>query len=94
VQQAREFNRASYEHFRREPLRCLDVRRREACWAVVGELQDLYLVWDLLDDARRLPETRNRLDRLRRLKWLLGDEAYYSGAMPPCVPYWLWAYRD
>lgn len=43
--------------------------------------------WSLLDDVLRLGyDHKEKLRRLDRLRFLIGDEAYYSGRMPKPTP--------
>lgn len=47
-------------------------------------------VWNLLDDCLaswQSVETRDH--KLKRLRRMLGDEAYYSRVMPPPTPQWI-----
>lgn len=49
-----------------------------------------YKCWDCLDDA--LMEWREPWQRqlsMKKLRGLLGEEAYMAGEMPPCVPVWM-----
>lgn len=56
---------------------------------VLAEVDALYQVWDTVRDARCEfyydTVRRQALDLLRRL---IGDEAFYSGRLPPHVPVW------
>lgn len=61
----------------------------EANRAALEETDYLYRVWDALRDARcdyYLTHTRRRA--LKALRDLVGDEAYYSGQLPPHIPLW------
>ncbi len=64
----------------REPWRLLMLAQSEGGWDFDG-------FFYVCEPAER----RARLARLRRL---IGDEAYYSGRMPPPVPYWRFVPRD
>jgi hypothetical protein len=57
--------------------------------SVLLETDRLYQVWDAVRDARCDYYYVNvRRQALERLRELVGDEAYYSGDLPPCVPLW------
>jgi len=50
--------------------------------------------WDLLSDACNAEfYARVRLDRLRRLRYAIGEEAYAAGDMPDPVPWWTFEVR-
>jgi len=62
-------------------------------WAMaLAESTPLYAAWDALDDAtcvgRDVADRREALGRLRRV---LGEERWYKGEMPECVPVWRFA---
>jgi hypothetical protein len=81
------FNRAYRQHIDvRQPLELLN------WWELRVALQEtdhLYQVWDAVRDARcdYYYVTVRRL-ALKRLRDLVGEEAYYSSNLPPCVPLW------
>jgi hypothetical protein len=53
------------------------------------ETDRLYQVWDAVRDARcDYYYVTVRRQALKRLRELIGDEAYYSASFPPCVPFW------
>lgn len=53
------------------------------------ETEDLYQIWDTVRDARcEYYYVTVRRQALKRLRDLLGEEAYYSGQLPPYVPVW------
>lgn len=83
--EARFFNLAFRENLNKH--RPLSIHR-EALWEqAVCEAHHLFLCWDCLDDIQcegLNEEHRRKL--LRKLRVLIGPEAYYSGRMPPCVP--------
>jgi hypothetical protein len=55
----------------------------------VQEADRLYQVWDTLRDARcDYYYITVRRQALKRLRELIGEEAYYSGNLPPYVPIW------
>lgn len=55
----------------------------------VQETDRLYQIWDTVRDARcDYYYVTVRRQALKRLRDLVGEEAYYSGNLPPCVPLW------
>jgi hypothetical protein len=59
----------------------------------VQETERLYHIWDTVRDARcENYYVTHRRQALKRLLELIGEEAYYSGNLPPCVP--LWRFRQ
>jgi hypothetical protein len=55
----------------------------------VQEADRLYHIWDTLRDARcEYYYVTVRRQALKRLRDLIGEEAYYSGRLPPYVPVW------
>lgn len=81
------FNRAYRQH--------IDVRQTVELshwWeyqAALQETEQLYQIWDTVRDARcEYYYVTVRRQALKRLRDLLGDEAYFSGQLPPYVPLW------
>ncbi|MBY0526327.1 MAG: hypothetical protein K2R98_23235 [Gemmataceae bacterium] len=81
------FNRAFRQH--------IDVRQPgepSRCWELRGALQEtdhLYHIWDTVRDARcEYYYVTVRRQALKRLRDLLGEEAYYNAKLPPHVPVW------
>ena len=81
------FNRAYRQH--------LDVRQpvELAHWwevrAALQETDQLYQVWDTVRDARcEYYYVTVRRQALKRLRDTIGENAYYSGVLPPFVPLW------
>jgi hypothetical protein len=61
--------------------------------SALQETEHLYQIWDTVRDARcEYYYVTVRRHALKRLRELAGDEAYYSGNLPPCVP--LWRFRQ
>jgi hypothetical protein len=55
----------------------------------VTEIDHLYHVWDTVRDARcEYYYVTVRRQALKRLREMLGEEAYYSAKLPPHVPVW------
>jgi hypothetical protein len=53
------------------------------------EARHLYGVWDAVRRATAPNQAwAYRRRTLRQLREMLGDNAYYSGQLPPCVPLW------
>ena len=81
------FNRAYRQHIDyRQPLELIH------WWELRTALQEtdqLYQVWDAVRDARcDYYYVTVRRQALKRLRELIGGEAYYSSNLPPCVPLW------
>ena len=57
--------------------------------AILQETDQLYQIWDTVRDARcEYYYVTVRRQALKRLREALGDEAYFSGRLPPHVPLW------
>lgn len=86
--QAMEFNRAYRRHV--EGRQLLELHHWWYWQEVLRETDYLFHCWDWLHAAQggegRDEEYWRR--SLRRLRELVGDEAYFQGAMPPPVPVW------
>lgn len=68
---------------------------RDVLMETFAEARRLERIWDALDDAARKEFPRDtKVAGLRRLKRLIGREAYDRGEMPPCVPVWRLARID
>jgi len=81
------FNRAYRQHIDirqpGEPARWWELR------AALQETDTLYQVWDTVRDARcEYYYVTVRRQALKRLRELLGEDAYYGGQLPPYVPLW------
>jgi len=81
------FNRAYRQHVDvRQPVELLH------WWELRVALQEtdrLYQIWDTVRDARcDYYYITVRRQALKRLKEMVGDDAYYAGNLPPCVPLW------
>lgn len=67
----------------------LDTIHEEELRATLTEIDQLYRIWDAVRDARcdyyYITVRRQALENLRTL---IGDQAYYSGTLPPYVPIW------
>jgi hypothetical protein len=87
VNQLIAFNRSFRQHL------CL---RRPVEHSRLGEIQDavreadeLYHIWDTVRDTRcQYYYVTVRRQALKKLRDMLGAEAYYSGRLPPPVPLW------
>jgi hypothetical protein len=85
------FNRAYRQHLDMrqpcEPSRWWELR------TAVQETDHLYQVWDTVRDARcEYYYVTVRRQALKRLREMVGDDAYYNGQLPPYVP--LWRFQD
>ena len=66
-----------------EPARWWELR------TALQETDYLYQVWDTVRDARcEYYYVTVRRQALKRLREMLGEEAFYSGQLPPYVPMW------
>jgi hypothetical protein len=81
------FNRAYRQHLSiRQPV---ELVRWWELRTALQETDQLYQVWDTVRDARcEYYYVTVRRQALKRLRKLLGDEAYYFGRLPPHVPLW------
>lgn len=87
------FNRAYRQHIdARQPVELAhwwDLR------AVLQETDQLYQIWDTVRDARcEYYYVTVRRQALKKLRETLGEEAYYTGKLPPHVPVWRFARID
>ena len=81
------FNRSYLKHLQQRQQ--LEVDRADALRAVMWETDRLYQVWDAVRDARcEFYYVTVRRQALKKLKDLVGDEAYQTGTLPPNVPTW------
>jgi hypothetical protein len=85
------YNRAYRQHMdMRQPLELVHG------WELRLALQEtdrLYQIWDKVRDARcPYYYVTVRRQALKQLREMVGEECYYSGNLPPCVP--LWRFRD
>jgi hypothetical protein len=85
--------------FNRRYRQLIDVRQPLELvhgWELRVALQEtdrLYQVWDSVRDARcPYYYVTVRRQALKRLRDLVGEDSYYSGNLPPCVP--LWCFRE
>lgn len=57
--------------------------------ATLQETEQLYQIWDTVRDSRcEYYYVTVRRQALKRLRESLGEQAYYSGQLPPYVPVW------
>ena len=62
---------------------------------MLQEVDRLYNIWDTVRDARcDYYYVTVRRQALKKLRETVGDDAYYSGALPPHVPIWRFARID
>jgi hypothetical protein len=81
------FNRAYRAHL--ESCRAVDLGQREEVGAALEETDRLYRTWDTIREAcSDYRYVKDRREALKRLRDLLGPEAYYTGPLPPSVPVW------
>jgi hypothetical protein len=62
---------------------------------VLGEADQQFAVWSAIYEARSDSYYLTvKREALKKLRILIGDEAYYSHNFPPCVPYWRFSSMD
>ena len=85
------FNRAYLSYIElRQPTEMAHVNELRA---VQREVNFLYQVWDSVRDARcEYYYVTVRRQALKKLRELIGDEAYFKGELPPHVP--IWRFRE
>jgi hypothetical protein len=84
------FNRAYRKTL--EARQHLETDRAEEIQRVIKETDRLYHIWDAVRDARcDYYYVTVRRQALKKLRDLLGEEAYTAGALPPNVPTWRFA---
>jgi hypothetical protein len=87
------FNRAYRQHL--DNRQALELTY---CWELremLHEVDRLYTIWDTVRDARcDYYYVTVRRQALKKLKDMVGDEAYYSANLPPHVPIWRFARID
>jgi len=81
------FNRALREHI--QIRQHIDTDRASACREAIHETDKLYQVWDAVRDAKcEFYYITVRRHALKKVRNLIGAEAYYSGNLPPYIPTW------
>jgi hypothetical protein len=87
VNECLAFNRAYRQHIGvRQPV---ELARWWEYRAVIQETEQLYQVWDTVRDARcEYYYVTVRRQALKKLREMIGEEAYYQGRLPPHVPLW------
>lgn len=86
------FNRAYKTHLEG---RLIDLPNAWTMAQVILETDELFKVWDLARDTRcDYYYMTVRRQTLNKLKELIGDQAFYSGQLPPHVPVWRFARLD
>jgi hypothetical protein len=82
-----KFNRVYRRHI--DERRELELDRADALRNVIVETDRLYQVWDAVRDARcDFYYVTVRRQALKKLKCMVGDEAYANADLPPNVPTW------
>jgi len=79
-------NRAYQNHLRKRIG--FEHDRREILQAALIEVQQIYAVYDRLDDAFRAPSTVYARQALRDVRRMIGSEAFERGQLPFCLPRW------
>jgi hypothetical protein len=81
------FNRAYRQHI--DNRQAVELAHWWELREALQEADRLYHIWDTVRDARcDYYYVTVRRQALKRLRDLIGDEAYYSGNLPPHVPIW------
>jgi hypothetical protein len=81
------FNRAFRRHL--DGRQVLEADRAACYREALQETDRLYYVWDAVRDARcEFYYVTVRRAALKKLRGLVGPEAYYAGNLPPYVPLW------
>jgi hypothetical protein len=84
------FNRAYKQHL--DNRQALELANAWELHEMSQEAERLYQIWDLVRDTRcDYYYVTVRRQALKKLKELIGDQAYYSGCLPPHVPVWQFA---
>jgi len=81
------FNRSYRQHIDvRQPL---ELGHWWTYQEALQETDQLYQIWDTVRDARcEYYYVTVRRQALKKLREMLGEEAYYNGQLPPYVPLW------
>lgn len=81
------FNRGYKQHI--DSCQSVDLVNWWELREAVQEADRLYVIWDTVRDARcEYYYVTVRRQALKRLRELIGDEAYHAGRLPPYVPVW------
>jgi len=91
VRHALSFNRACYYSFRAQ--QAVRLHRWQEYHEAPYYLDTAWIAWNALDSCQSLWDP-DRDDYLITLRTALGDEAFFTGRMPPPVPYWLFVEID
>jgi hypothetical protein len=93
VNELLSFNRAYKQHL--DSRQSLEVTSWWELHETLQEVDRLYVIWDLVRDARcDIYYVSVRRQALRKLREAIGADAYYSGNLPPHVPIWRFARID
>jgi hypothetical protein len=66
-----------------------DLVHSEELLAARAEAEQLYRIWDVVEDARTECFNVNaRRQALQQLREMVGETAFYTGQLPPHVPVW------
>jgi len=87
------FNRAYRQHL--DNRQSMELTYWWELREILQEVDRLYTIWDTIRDARcDYYYVTVRRQALKKVKEMLGDEAYYNGQLPPHVPVWRFARID
>lgn len=81
------FNRCYLESL--EVRAALELDRVESIRVVIAEVNECYRAWDLIRDAKcEFYYVTVRRQAMKRLRDMIGPDAYSAGHLPPHVPLW------
>jgi hypothetical protein len=87
------FNRAYRQHL--DNRQTMELANAWELREMILESDQLYQVWDLVRDTRcEYYYVTVRRQALKKLRETIGDQAFYSGCLPPHVPVWRFARID
>lgn len=93
VKEMLNFNRAYKQHLTQQ--QSLDTVHWWDLHETLQEVDRLHGIWDLVSDARcDFYYVTVRRQALKKLKETVGDQAFYSGCLPPHVPLWRFSRID
>jgi hypothetical protein len=87
VNEMLSFNRQFRKHL--ESTSLIESHRANYFGQAMQETDRLYQIWDSVRDARcDFYYVTVRRQAMKKLKMLIGNEAYFSGELPPYIPTW------
>jgi DNA-directed RNA polymerase specialized sigma24 family protein len=67
---------------------------RAAVEEALGDLDAIDKAWAIMEEIYRATWSATQREALKKLRNIVGPEAYYAGAWPPPVPLWRFSSRD